>query len=378
MIFIFCHGKMFSMKKTILHIIDNLGRGGAETMLVTVVKQLPEYNNIIVTLKPENEFGDELEYDAMFCLNMTSPLQVPVAGLKLRKIIKENNVSVVHSHLFWSTVVARIGVPKNIPLITTIHAFVTSSIEYKPWHMRLIEKITYRIRKTTIVAVAKGALEEYFSFLKVKPHNACHLYTFVDTDTFKTAYKKASSDTFRVVTVGNLKEQKNHRFLLDAFKELKGEKITLDIYGKGPLQASLQQAIDEGNLNVTLKGQVTNIHEQIGKYDLFIMSSLYEGFALSVLEAMALGIPTLLSDIPSFREQCENTARYYKLNCKTDFITQLRFLKNNQEALETLSRNCKQRALQNFTLQKHMACLKSIYSNALAELQPSIKLSLAK
>ena len=42
------------MKKTILHIIDNLGRGGAETMLVTVVKQLSAYNNIIVTLYPEN------------------------------------------------------------------------------------------------------------------------------------------------------------------------------------------------------------------------------------------------------------------------------------------------------------------------------------
>jgi len=366
------------MKKTILHIIDNLGRGGAETMLVTVVKQLPEYNNIIVTLKPENEFGNELDHDGMYCVHMNSPLQVPMAAIKLRRIIKENNVSIVHSHLFWSTVVARMGVPKNIPLITTIHAFVTSSIEYKPWHMRLIEKLTYRIRKSTIVAVAKGALEEYFSFIDVKPHNACHLYTFVDTSIFKGGPVKTSSEKFRVVTVGNLKEQKNHRFLLEAFKELKNENIELDIYGKGPLQAELQQTIDENNLKVSLKGQVTNIQEEIGKYDLFIMSSLYEGFALSVLEAMALGIPTLLTDIPSFKEQCGDTAAYYKLNCTHDFIMQLLSLKNNQQQLTFLGRNCRKRALDNFTLQKHMAGLKAIYSNTLAEIQPAVKLSFAK
>lgn len=187
-----------------------------------------------------------------------------------------------------------------------------------------------------------------------------------------------AAEAFRVVTVGNLKEQKNHRFLLEAFKSLKNENIELDIYGKGPLQEELQQTINDNDLKVTLKGQVTNIQEQIGKYDLFIMSSLYEGFALSVLEAMALGIPTLLTDIPSFKEQCDDTAAYYKLNCKNDFIMQLLSLKNNQQQLTFLGRNCRKRALDNFTLQKHMAGLKAIYSNTLAEIQPAAKLSFAK
>lgn len=367
------------MKKTVVHIIDSFVRGGAETMLVTVIKQLPEYNNIVVTLRDENEFGSDLEHDGIYCLNMRSPLQVPMAAIKLRKIINKNNVSIVHSHLFWSTVVARFGVPKNIPLITTIHAFVTSSVEYKPWHMRLIEKFTYKIRKSTIVAVAKGALEEYFSFINIKPHNACHLYTFVDTNVFKGSMEKTNTETFRVVTVGNLKEQKNHRFLLEAFRELKNENITLDIYGKGSLQEELQQTITKQQLhNVTLKGQATNIQEQIGKYDLFIMSSLYEGFALSVLEAMALGIPTLLTDIPSFKEQCDDTAAYYKLNSTTDFISQLQSLKNNRQQLTFLGRNSRKRALDNYTLQKHMDGLKAIYSSVLAEMQPVLKLSFAK
>ena len=368
------------MKKTVLHIIDNLGRGGAETMLVIVVKQLSEYNNIIVTLYPENEFGDEVQYDKIFCLNLKSKLFTPVAAVQLRKIIKENNVNIVHSHLFWSSVVARMGVPKKIPLLTTIHAFVASSIEYQPWRMKMIEKLTYKIRKSIIIAVAKGALEEYFNFINVKPHQAYHLYTFVDTAVFNEAAvaEKKESGTFRIVTVGNLKEQKNHRFLLEAFKELKDENITLDIYGKGPLQNELQQIIDEHQLKVNLKGQVKNIQDEIRQYDLFVMSSLYEGFALSVLEAMALGMPILLSDIVSFKEQCDDTATYYKLNDTHDFTSRLLALKNNQQQLQFLRIACKQRVLENYTLQKHMQQLKTIYSNALTELQPRIALSFAK
>ena len=368
------------MKRTILHIIDNLGRGGAETMLVNVVKQLNEYNNIIVTLHPENEFEEELKCDQLICLNLKSRISTLSAAHRLRKIIRENNVCMVHSHLFWSTVVARLGVPKDIPLVTTIHAFVASSIEYRPLRMRLMEKLTYKIRKSTIVAVAKGALQEYFSFIDVKPHQAYHLYTFVDTAIFNEdlPIKKKEGDMFRIVTVGNLKEQKNHRFLLDAFQELREENISLDIYGKGPLHDELQQTINEEELNITLKGQVKNIQEELKQYDLFVMSSFYEGFALSVLEAMALALPLLLSDIVSFKEQCEGTAAYFNLQDPKDFASKLRALKEDPEKRHSFGAACRQRVLQNFTLQKHIQQLKAIYTDTLDQVQPGIALSFAK
>jgi glycosyltransferase involved in cell wall biosynthesis len=363
------------MKKTILHIIDNLGRGGAETMLVTVLKQLPDYRNIVVTLGPENEFGDELHCDEYYCLNMRSPLQAPAAAWKLRSIIRKHKVEMVHSHLFWSTVVARIGVPAGIPLISTVHAFVASSIEYRPWHMRMIEKWTYRIRRSTIVAVAKGALDEYFSFIGVQSHNAVHLYTFADTAVFSSTEEKMPHAGFRLVTVGNLKAQKNQRFLLEAFKELKNEDITLDIYGKGPLQEEMQQLIDTYGLKVNLKGQVNDIEKQLGQYDLFVMSSLYEGFSLSVLEAMAMGMPTLLSDISSFKEQCGDTATYFRLNDRKDFIARLLALKNNRQQLQFLGKTCKQRVQDHFTLRQHMLGLRALYSKHLPEALPAATLS---
>ena len=351
-------------KKTILHIINNLGRGGAETMLVTVVKELKDYNNIIVTLFPENHFADELECDKYYCLNLSSIFQIPFSSHRLKKIIKENNVDIVHSHLFWPTLLARMGTPKNIPLITTIHAFIATSVEYKKWYIRWLDRITYKFHKNIIITVAKGALDEYFNFLKVKRYKAYALHTFVDVKIFNdsNAAFKSDNTVFKLVTVGALRIQKNHAYLLEAFKLLDKEKFQLDMYGEGPLRSSLETVINGNGLNVNLKGEVKNIQSVLNQYDLYVMSSTFEGFSLSVLEAMAMRMPLLLSDIRSFREQCENTAEYFKLNDVKDFTEKLNALALDKKHLHELAEAGHERAVNNFTLEQHMQGLRKIYS----------------
>ena len=199
------------MKKTIVHIIYNLGRAGAETMLVSTIKELKEYTNIVVTLNPENHFAEELQCDQYYCLNVQSLFLLPFAAIKLRRILKKVGADMVHTHLFWPTVVARLGTPKKIPLLTTIHSFIANSVEYRNLHIRFIDKITYRIRKSIIIAVAKGALKEYFDFLRIKPYRSYALYTFADIKKFNRENSlPAQNDgsVVRLITVGALREQK--------------------------------------------------------------------------------------------------------------------------------------------------------------------------
>jgi glycosyltransferase involved in cell wall biosynthesis len=368
------------VKKTIVHIIDNLGRGGAETMLITVLQHLQAYNNVLVTLTAENEFAEPLPCNQYYCLHANSKWHIPAAAIKLRRIIKRHQAVLVHSHLFWSTAVARLATPAKIPLVTTIHAFVKSSLEYQPWHMRLAEQLGYRYRKSTIVAVAKGAIAQYFELVGLPPANAYHLYTFADTALYKQVEKvdkKSTTQPLRIVTVGNLKEQKNHQFLLQAMRQLKDQPITLHVYGKGPLHQSLQQTIATQQLNVVLKGQVCNVHEMLGQYDVFVMSSNYEGFALSVLEAMACGLPLLLSDIESFREQCADTACYYKPGNVADFVQQLQQLQHHVQKRSELAAAANSRMQQHFTLPIHLQNLGSIYNQVLAttEAMPCLQLA---
>lgn len=355
------------MKKKIIHFIFNLGRGGAETMMVRVIKELDEYEHVVVTLFPLNNFGSELKCDKLICLNLGSLFSLPCAVLKFRRVVKRENPSIVHTHLFWPTVIARVAVPKSITLITTIHAFIASSVEYRNWHIRFLDKLTFRSRNSIIIVVAKGALEEYLSFLKLKPYKAYALYTFVDVNRFDAgrAITKTTSPDFRLISVGALRTQKNHALLINAFAQLKNEPIELHIYGLGNLQEQLHRQINETGARVELMGEAKNIEEVLPQYDLYVMSSGFEGFSLSVLEAMGMGMPLLLSDIPSFREQCEGLADYFPLGDVDGLAQKIRTLSTEDKAvLMAKGEKLRQRAIENFTLPKHIEGLRKIYLEA--------------
>lgn len=354
-------------RKTILHIIQNFGRGGAETAVIGVLKNLTEYNNIVVTLDDLNEFGNELKYDKYYSLNLRSYYLFPFAIKKLRKIIKENKVDLVHSQLYWSTVLARFACPKNIPLVTSIQASLSDSLEYKKKWICSLDRYSYNKRKSTILGVSNHTLEDYFSFLHLKKQDAFTLYNFVDTNTFSAIANRQPSinGSFKLIAVGNLKGQKNHRFLLEAFTKLKNKNISLDIYGEGILRQELTQFIRENDLPVRLMGKISNLPEVIGDYDLFVMSSLYEGFSLAVLEGMVMEKAILLSDIPTFREQCADTAVYFSLNDVNDLAEKIMLLKDDMAKTKELALKGKERALKNFTLDHHLLSLRKIYTRIL-------------
>lgn len=357
-----------SNKKTILHIIDYLGRGGAEVMLVKVLKELKEYNNIVVTLNPQNHFGDEFYADAYYCLNMGSFAKFPLAVLKLKRLIKNNRIDIVHSHLFSATLVARLATPHNIPLITTIHTNVTASNDYKKWYLKVLERISYRSHKSVIVGVSKIVLDQYFAFLHHKPYRKYLLYTFVDTRQFENMTVPGpdqKKNMFRLVAIGALRYPKNQQYLIRAFELLKNENFELHIYGTGVLQKEMEQAIALSGVNVILKGEVSNAAGLLSQYDLYVMSSEFEGFSLSVLEAMAMQIPLLLSDIPSFREQCEETAVYFDLNNTEDFVQKIKKMSLDKGQLNKMSLAAKERVMNNFTLEHHMKGLRKIYLETL-------------
>ncbi|MFN8307705.1 MAG: glycosyltransferase family 4 protein [Ferruginibacter sp.] len=356
-----------SEKKTILHIIDNMGRGGAEVMLVKVLKELKEYYNIVVTLNPQNHFGEELVCDEYHCLHMGFFFRFPLAVMRLRSVIRKKKIDIVHSHLFTATLVARLGTPKDIPLVTTIHTNVSASAEYKKGYLHFLEKMSYRRRPGTIIAVSEVVMDAYYRFFGHTPGKRQVLYTFVDTreTVTDTGIPGEGSGSFRLAAIGALRYPKNQQFLIRALARLTNENIELDIYGSGPRHEELRQLINESGANVTLKGEVKNASSLLSRYDLYVMPSEFEGFSLSILEAMAMGTPMLVSDIPSFREQCADTAVFFDLTNVDDFIAKLKDLAADKEKRVRLSQAAKQRVYDHFTLEHHMAGLRKIYNETL-------------
>lgn len=120
----------------------------------------------------------------------------------------------------------------------------------------------------------------------------------INQDVLKSQYKCKKEKI--IVTAGRLTEQKNHMLLIDAFSIIaeKYKDYSLVIYGEGPQRNDLLAKIESLNLKnrVYLPGYSKNVVDDIGKASLFVLSSYFEGMPNALMEAMALGVPSISTD----------------------------------------------------------------------------------
>lgn len=161
----------------------------------------------------------------------------------------------------------------------------------------LAEKITF---------VSQSGYDSLPEQLKKKLKNkATVIQNGVDTERLKN-YKKENfkvGNTIRMITIGRMVEAKNHSFLLDLLKYLKD--IELIFIGEGKFKKNLMNKLDEDGTasKVIFKGQITreNVYKELQESDLFLSTSLWEGMPIAALEALAIGVPIILSDIEAHK-----------------------------------------------------------------------------
>lgn len=308
---------------TIIHVINNFKRGGTETFFVNLLPELKKhYKIVLVTLSPENEFGEYVfdSCDKYYCLNHKSHSDLFTSINKLKSIIKTHHPVLVRSLLVWSSIIARMACPGHIPLVFSVHATMEEFLDgYKGRAMAFLEQLTLS-KKHTMIGVTQTVVDEYVKKFRFKgPSHP--LYNYIKDDFFSENHKKKHlTNNLRLVAVGNLKDQKNYFYLIEAFKKLKGLNVVLDIYGDGPLHKVLLQQINAHKLPINLKGKVSNISKLLQEYDALVMLSTFEGFANAAIEAMASEIPLILSDIPSLREVTGNNAFFIDISSPDSFV----------------------------------------------------------
>jgi glycosyltransferase involved in cell wall biosynthesis len=296
----------------IVHITESLGRGGAETLLVGVVNGLPNDEHFIITLSPENAFKNTVVNATIISLHCKPLWKLPVAILRLRRALRKIKPDVVHAHLFWSTIVAKFAVNKNKHRFFYTNHAVQSYGAFTSKYLIFLEKFTYR-KWHTLISVSAAVEKDYCKYIKVTgPHFV--LYNFVEDIYFNVPKATVQASPVKGVAVGRLALQKNYPYLLDAVKHA-GMPLTVDIYGVGPEKEMLQQKILADDIkNVQLKYLHPKIYEVLPQYNFFVMSSIFEGQPVSVLEAMAVGLPVVLADIPELKEVAGDAGIYFSLS----------------------------------------------------------------
>jgi glycosyltransferase involved in cell wall biosynthesis len=353
------------MKKKILYIIDSLEKGGAEIMLVSPLAEIHQhYEIILVTLRPENVFNEnELICDKRYCLDMVNRFELLTAVRKLKKIITENNVTIVHSFLYWSSIVSRIACGKKVPHTFSLATMMNSGVyRLKKWsgYTLLLDRFTYQ-KNHFVISPTKEVLQDFDNSVGLKGGSSV-LYNFVKREFFDHKINFIlPGDKLKLVAVGNLKSVKNYQLLIEAFKLLGNIPVSLDIYGEGSERYSLQQQITKFGLPIELKGSQENIYEILPHYDAYVMSSFIEGFGVSAAEAMAVGLPLLLSDIKVLREISEGNALFFDPFKPESFVALIHKILTGEIDLKKLSEKVKEIARNNYTQEKYLRGLFEIY-----------------
>ena len=116
----------------------------------------------------------------------------------------------------------------------------------------------------------------------------------------QTEIQNYNDNCERIIMVGRLDDQKNYSMAIEAIRLVKEEypNIKLDIFGKGNQEESLLKEIEEKGLadNISLKGWTQNAVQELCQYDLYLMTSNYEGMPNALMEAMAVGLPCISTD----------------------------------------------------------------------------------
>lgn len=142
-------------------------------------------------------------------------------------------------------------------------------------------------------------------------------------------YKKyhLPADAKILLSVGELSRRKNHRFIISLLPQM-GEEVYYFICGQGILRKELQDLAQKTGVEeqIRLTGYVQDLREIYKHADLFVFPSLQEGMPVALEEAMASGLPCLVSDIRGNRELVRFRSCRFDPCCAHSFLKRFRLM----------------------------------------------------
>jgi glycosyltransferase involved in cell wall biosynthesis len=194
----------------------------------------------------------------------------------------------------------------------------------------------------------------------ITPDKCCYLPNLLAEDSFSAPVKEvvdlSQNSPLRVVSAGRLIAQKDYSTLIKAAAKVSREiPLKVEIFGGGLLKKQLKKEIKHLHLDdvVALRGNVTDVEKYFPEYDLFVSCSPYEGMSNVMLEAMAAGLPVVVTEVSGSRDVLTNPSQgvIFPPGDVDKLVSILKSLALDRERLIVLSREGRRRAA-DFTLPK--------------------------
>lgn len=302
----------------VVHLTYALDFGGLEVLLVECINCMPahKYRHAVVCLTRYSDFVRKITQPGVEVYALEKP---PGLGLgthvKLWKLLRRLRPTLLHTYNLAAMEYAFTAACAGVPIrVHAEHGRDASDPEGKnPKHNFLRRRLAPFIDR--YVPVSDDLQRWLDQVVAIAPRKIALIKNGVDTERFATQAVEASASPwqagdFVIGTVARVQDVKHHKGLVQAFIELRAllpqhaGRLRLSIIGDGPLLPSVKAQVAAAGLDdvVWLPGARSDIAALMHSFSLFALPSLAEGTPVSLLEAMACGLPVVASNVGGIPE----------------------------------------------------------------------------
>lgn len=359
---------MSIIKKKILYIVEGFG-GGVYSYIVQLANEMINDYEITLAYSIRKETPDTLKSDFDKRIKLVDlenkrelSLKNDIKGfLNIRKLIKSENPDILHLHSSKAGVMGRImnltiGKKKNRKLFYNPHGYAFLQTDASKLKRRIFFFIEWFCAKLggTIVAVSKGEGKESERLSnKVKViNNSIHLKEI--DEILKNIKPIEKGDKFNIATLARISVQKNPQL----FNEI-ALKANENFYWIG--DGELRDKITAPNIKILgwqLKEDGLKI---LNDSDIFLLTSLWEGLPISLLEAMALGKVCIVTNVIGNRDVIENGKNGFIAETSDEFVKIINDLKNDASLFNKISKNARKSVEEDYEINKMFDNYRKLY-----------------
>ena len=366
----------------ILHFLDTIGRGGAEMQALDVCRNAARHGlEMTMVAAGGGALEDEFRATGVEFIRLQRKLPVdPLISSKLRKIIKEREIEIVHGyqpvdglHLYFAT--RRLT---GIKTVLSFQGFIQDSKN------RLAAK--FLIPRMDANIVVSHGLQKWLSEESRldTSKNFTVIYNGADPERVKPSGKSIraelglAEDTPLIGMIGSFyKDPRKDQFTLckalpAVFAEIENAHCIFAGRIEPGAEAKYEQCVSFCRENgiegrVHFLGMRSDVPDILAALDLFVFSSLHEGLPVAVSEAMLAGVPMIVSDIEPLLEATANGefAEVFPVKDAEVLTEKILKLMKDKELRDDLAARAFKHAEENFSIDAHMRELKGLYESLL-------------
>lgn len=345
------------MNKPSILIVHNYYQipGGEDTVVANEKKMLEDNGHKVVLYTRNNNEIKTMNVFQKILLPFTSIYSYKTAR-EIKRIIKEENIDIVHVHNTLSLISPSVyyaAVKMNKPVVQTIHNFrmlcpgatfyrdghicedcvskgLRCSIKYKCYRNSFIQTlvcvISTKIHRTTgiyskinYICLTEFNKNKLLQLKQIKPERVFVKPNFTKNNEGISINTQNKQRKNQFIFIGRLEQIKGIDFLLNVWKELGGTAPKLIVCGIGSLENYCKECISKYNLNIEMKGLVSNeeVKELVSESLALIMPTVwYEGFPMTIVEAFSVGTPVICPNMGNVGNLVEDGITGYKYDDK--------------------------------------------------------------